>query len=294
MTADYVVRHGRYEEIVVPGKPLGRQKLTDSRSAAYPFRVPGAARKAVRDEDWPRHTPILDQGEYGSCEGDAEVGCAACTPLYEALPVAHRELDQDLACRVYAAATTLDGYPGTWTYPPPGGQDTGTDSTSVSKAAQKMGLIGGYLHAATLGDTLQALMAGPCNFACDWFEGCDEPASDGAVELVGAVRGGHALCARGVDAGRRRVWLDNSWTAGWGVNGRFFFTWDQVDQLLAAGGECVVPTPLSAPAPVPVPVPGDPVAEYLNDQRLARWAAARHVGDNGYAARRWLWLKSGV
>jgi hypothetical protein len=259
MTVDYVIRHGRYDEIPVPGKPLGRHKMTDSRSAAYPFRP--ARQVPVTDKVWTRHAPILDQGEIGSCEGNDEVGCAATSPFYETLPAGHAALDEALALRVYALATTLDPYPGTFTYPPPGGQDTGTDSTSASKAATKLGLFSGYLHAADLNATLQGLMAGAVSLAFDWYEGMDDPASDGGVEIAGSIRGGHALCSRQIDEYRRRVWLDNSW-GDWGLNGRCYLTWDQLDELLSTGGECVVPTPLSAPAPTPVPVPSDPFGAF--------------------------------
>lgn len=293
MTSDYTVTHGRYEEIVIPGKRLGRQKLRDSRSAAYPFRVRGAHRLALKDVDWKRHAPIFDQGDTASCEGNAEVGCAATSPLWEALGSITRAepLNEEEALRVYALATSLDGFPGTFTYPPPGGQDTGTDSTSASKAAQQLGLISGYLHAATLDDLLQALQGGPVNVAFDWYEGFDEPLSDGLVNIAGALRGGHALCARGVDTARKRVWFDNSWGLAWGIKGRFCMTWLTLERLLADGGEAVVPVPLSKPAPVPVPVVTDPLAAYLADERLRRWASRRHVLDNGYAARQYTWLR---
>jgi hypothetical protein len=264
MTTDYAVTHGRYDEIVVAGKPLGRHKMTDSRSAAYPFRP--ARRVAVADKDWLRHIPILDQGDVGSCEGDAEVGCAGTSPVWDGLPAGHPAMDQAEAYRLYALATTLDGFPGTFTYPPPGGQDTGTDSTSANKAAKQLGLISGYTHTGTVDGVLQALMTGPCNLGIDWYESFDDPAADGLVSIArsAAIRGGHALCARGVDAERQRVWLDNSWSLSWGFAGRFCFTWDTLDELLSTGGECVVPVPLTVAPPVPVPVPADPFAAFWN------------------------------
>jgi hypothetical protein len=289
------VQHGRYTEIPVLDKPLGRQRMTDSRSAAYRYvRRPVLA---VKDTEWPRNIPILDQGNIGSCEGNAELGCAASGPIYSALGPKLRVLvgkGEPEALALYARATALDGYPGVFTYPPPGGEDTGTDSTSASKAAQEAGLISGYLHAADLASTLDALMLGPVNLGIDWYDSFDDPASDGLVEIApsAVVRGGHALCARAVDAGRARVWLDNSWTDSWGVKGRCCMAFDTLSQLLETGGECVVPVPLSAPAPQPQPVPPGPLAEYLADARLAKWAGARHVLDNAYAAKRWLWLKS--
>ena len=296
--ASWTVQHGRYTEIPVLDKPLGRQRLTDSRSAAYRYRA-AAARRVIKDTEWPRHAPILDQGNIGSCEGNAELGCAASGPVWEALSKAQRAIvakGEPTALAWYARATALDGYPGVFTYPPPGGEDTGTDSTSVSKAAAEAGFIGGYLHAGTLADTLDALMAGPVNLGINWYESFDDPAADGLVAIApsAVIRGGHALCARKVEATKARVWLDNSWTADWGVYGRCCMAFDTLDRLLAEDGECVVPVPLSAPAPQPQPVPGDPVGAYLANVRLGRWAGARHVLENAYAAQCYRDLRAAV
>jgi hypothetical protein len=286
--ASYAVTHGRYTEIVVPGKPLGRHVMADSRSAAYPFRA--AASREVTDTDWQRHLVILDQGDLGSCEGNAELGCAASGPVWDALPATLKRLvgsGEREAVALYSAATSLDGFPGS--YPP---TDTGTDSTSVSKAALREGLISGYTHAAAVDDVLQAVMGGPVNLGIPWYEGFDDPGIDGLVSIAGAVRGGHALCCRGIDAGRKRVWLDNSWGASWGKAGRCCMTWDTLDALLADDGECVVPVPLSAPPPEPQPVPADPLPAYLADRRLVAWSGARHVLENRYAARAFAALRA--
>ena len=254
------VAYRRYDEQVVPGKRLGRQLRRDSRSLAYPFQAPAGV--TIVNKLWTRNIPILDQGNVGSCEGNAETGCAATTPVYEALPAAHKTLNEALAVALYSKATSIDGFGGT--YPP---DDTGTDSTSVSQAAKLAGLISGYTHASNLTAVLAALMAGPVNVAFDWWDSFDSPASDGLVTIApgASVRGGHALCARGVDVDRKQVFLDNSWSSDWGDSGSFRVGYGTLDQLMSQGGECVVPLPASQPPPPPIPVP---------DLDHALWATA--------------------
>jgi hypothetical protein len=52
------------EEHVVPGKRLGRHVDARLRQLARPYAGPA---KAVASVTWPRHVPILDQGNVGSC-----------------------------------------------------------------------------------------------------------------------------------------------------------------------------------------------------------------------------------
>ena len=293
MTA-YAVQYDRIDEEIVPGKRLGRHGRIDSRSAAFPWRAP--ARLEVVDHEWDRHVPIFDQGDRGSCTGESEAGECGSDPFYTAILTAgFAAPDQDLALRFYSLATTLDGYPGQWIYPPsPGaGEDTGSDGTAVSQAAKQMGYVSGYLHATTVDDVLQALMRSPVKLGINWYSSMDEPNSAGvcAIARTATIRGGHEIVCRRVDAGRKLIGPDNSWSAAWGVKGSFWLSWADLDRLLHEGGDCTVSVPLTAPPPVPVPVPATPLEDYLSDERLARWAGARHVGDNGYAASRYLWLK---
>lgn len=283
--ATFTVVHRRYAEEVIPGRRLGRQGRFDSRSLRYPFT---ARRQAVRSVAWERHAPIFDQGDLGSCEGNAEVGCVASGPLFGALPDGHPALTEDLAVQVYTLATSLDGFPGQMP-----DQDTGTDSTSANAAAKQLGLIAGYLHCDGLAGLLQALQTGPVNVAFDWWSTFDMPSADGVLTIgPGArIRGGHALACRELDTAAGLIWLDNSWTVKWGKAGRCAVALPLMDRLLSEGGEAVVPVPLSAGPPVPQPPPADPLAAYLTDNRLEVWADKRHSGANAYAAQRYTWLR---
>ena len=52
--------------------PLGRNQFWDSRNLAYAWRRDPA--RTLTSQMWTRHTPILDQGNVGSCTGNAETG----------------------------------------------------------------------------------------------------------------------------------------------------------------------------------------------------------------------------
>jgi len=285
----YTVELFRYTEQVVEGKRLGRHRLVDSRSAAYPYQ---AATVPVVTTGHPRHIPILDQGNLGSCTGNAMVGAAGTSPVFEALPAGYPVLDEAEAVKLYSAATRLDAFAGA--FPP---TDTGSDGTSVDKAAQAAGLISGYTHANGIDQILQALMAGPALFGIDWYDSFDTPATDGLVAITANayVRGGHEVVGRRVDADRKWIGFDNSWSADWGSAGSFWMSWDDVASLMANGGDCVVPVPLSKPQPQPQPVP-TPVDNVPADMAFAgtlmtqnelgqRWTVQRHGGYNAKVAR---------
>jgi len=181
-------------EQIVPGKRLGRHIRIDSRSAAYPYTAPERAIAAVL---WHRNIPILDQGNLGSCTGNAITGALGCDPDWANLPAGHPVLDEAEAVALYSAATSLDAYPGA--YPP---DDTGSDGVSACKAAQIAGLLSGYTHCFDFPTMQQALQAGPVIIGINWYSSFDHPSSGGSVSITpdAFVRGGHEIVVRGDDA----------------------------------------------------------------------------------------------
>jgi hypothetical protein len=266
-----------YDEIPVPGKPLGRIYHWDSRSLAYPYVPPMTV--PVVSVTWPRPGGgILDQGATSSCTGNALTGALECDPDYDTLPPGHPALGEPLALSIYSAAETIDGH---GTYPP---NDVGSSGTSVCQAATNMGLISGYTHCTTLDLMLQALMNGPVIAGYNWWSSFDTPAADGTITIApGArVRGGHETLFRGVDAANQMLEADNSWGTGYGVNGSFKVPFAVMTQLFAQGGDCNVLVPLSAPPPVPVPVPvptPPPAPQTLAGiaVELAAWLKSRNL-----------------
>jgi hypothetical protein len=191
--------------------------------------------------------------------------------------------------KLYARGTVLDGYPGTFTYPPPGGTDTGSDGGSVCKAMQELAYIAGYTWCFGVDHVLAALDTDSVMLGVNWYDSMDQPDSSGLVTITpGAqVRGGHEFICRGKDPGRRRVRCDNSWGGSWGDHGSFDISYQDLGALLAGQGDAVVPVAATLPPPQPDPDPADPDAVYWADPRLAAWSAGRHVGSNKYAAGRY-------
>lgn len=241
----------RIEEHVVPGKRLGRHVDTALREAAQPYAGP---RKTVASVTWERNIPILDQGDVGSCTGNAMTGALGTGLLYAALP-AGITLDEAEALKLYCAAENIDG---DGPYPP---NDNGSTGPSVARAAQDGGLISGFTHYADLDSALQALMDGPVILGVNWYSSFDIPAADGTVSITADayVRGGHEVVARIIDATAQVIGLDNSWGTSYGIEGSFRMSFATLERLLSENGDCTAPEPLTVPAP-PAPAPPAPVA----------------------------------
>ena len=247
MTATYFVQRRHIPEEIVPGHRLGRHFHYDSRSAAYAYRRdPARELAAVLHK---RDVPILDQGNVGSCTGNAMTGCLGTDPVFGDLPPAHPTLDEAEALKLYSAAETIDG---DGPYPP---NDNGSSGTSVMQAAKNTGLISGYTHATSVVDMSAALQDQPVIIGISWYSSFDTPASNGVIAISkGAyVRGGHEVEVRGDDPAAQQFFADNSWSASWGLNGSFVIPYAVMERLLAEQGDCTVPVPLSQPAPQPVP-----------------------------------------
>lgn len=300
MTNTVTIYRRRIPEIPVSGKPLGRHVHFDSRSALYPFRT-NYPRTAIVARSWAREAPVLDQGDLGSCTGNAVVGCVGTSPLFETLPTAHVALDEAEAVKVYSLATSLDSYPGA--YPP---NDTGSDGIDACKAAQQLGLISNYTHCTDIATMELALQTGPVAIGINWYSSFDTPASDGLVSIARAayIRGGHEVEVLGVDPANSMFYAVNSWGTSWGYNGTFHFSYADMTRLLAEEGDCTVPLPLTAPQPPTPPgppnPPGPPTPPDPTDidvqlwQNVEHWAQARHSGSNKVAAadvRAWAKVK---
>lgn len=264
------------ELIVVPGKPLGRVKRHDPRSVAY--LVPRAA--SATSAKWARQVPVFDQGDVGSCTGNAAAGVAGTDPFYATLPVGV-VVDEALALRLYSAAETIDG---DGPYPP---NDNGSSGLSVAQAAKADGLFSGYLHITSVAAALTAILSGPFIVGSDWFEGMDEPTVDGYVNATGAVRGGHEYECFAFGADADRWWFWNSWGPSFGVGGTFCYSSATFAKLLSADGDATTFVPITQPAPTPTPAPNSRVVTFTPAEysTLTAWAAAKHVGSNKQAAR---------
>lgn len=233
----------------IPDRRLGRHLNHDPRSLRYLVASPARTLNSVEHE---RIIPVLDQGDLGSCTGNAAVGALGTQPLYDALDLSiggKDNLDEPLAREIYSDATEIDPYPGVWP-----SEDTGSDGLSAAKACKTRGLISGYTHATSLTAMQAALQDTPVIVGVNWYEGFNDPTTVGFVNIHGSIRGGHEFEVIGLNIETKMFHAVNSWGDGWGLHGHFWFSFADMDRLLHEDGDCTQLLPLTVPAPIPAPL----------------------------------------
>jgi hypothetical protein len=221
---------------IVPELPgagrLGRHVEHDERSRSFAAPAVGP----IVSRAWERHCPPFQQGDLGSCTGNALGGVLMTGPFYKP----DRIITEEDCVRLYSHATRLDKIPGH--YPP---EDTGSSGLAVCKAAAKAGLIKSYRHAFALNAVLAALGRGPLIVGINWYAGFDKPQGDGAQLVIGGgVRGGHEVELLAIDVERKLVRGPNSWGLDFGDHGYFTMSFATLERLLGEDGDATVPTPL--------------------------------------------------
>jgi hypothetical protein len=216
-------------ESVVPAHRLGRHVMHDARSRDYQA---SRAPKVTSITHVATGLP-LDQGKLGSCTANALCGALDSAPDNARSAI----YDENKAVSLYELETQLEGKP----YPP---NDPGGSGLMVCKAAKQLGWISSYTHAFGIEHALQALVQRPVITGVDWYSSFDTPdPKTGLVEIApgATVRGGHEIVADGIDADNQLVYLWNSWGSGWGLGGRFCWSFATWEQLLASQGDVTVP-----------------------------------------------------
>jgi hypothetical protein len=238
-----------------PGRPMGRHVEHDPRSRNYAHETLPA--DAIRSVAWARRTPVLDQGQLGSCTGNAGTGLlgtdsagrsglTSVTISVAAARASHGFFtpgvyapDEDFAVRLYSLATRLDSISGH--YPP---TDTGSSGLGVAKALRALGQATSYSHAFSLPALASALQSGPVMIGIPWLNSMFEPDADGRLDVdrSSGVAGGHEIELNRFDAATGDYWITNSWGAGWGVSGSAYFTTPDLRWLLSQQGDVTIPT----------------------------------------------------
>lgn len=240
---------------------LGRHVRHDPRSRQYA--IPELPARHIQSQRWLRRVPIFDQGNLGSCTGNAAAGWLATDDSTRTGLVTLPDgssVDEKLAVSIYSAATKVDSYSGS--YPP---DDTGSDGISVAKVLQTKGLAQSYQHAFSVQAVYSALQSGPGFAGTTWYNSMFNPSSDGKipVDKASGVAGGHEYVISRIDVTNgtvTKIWMDNSWGPSWGVNGSAWFDPADFTALLADQGDFTVPIAV-APVPVP-PTPPSPEATF--------------------------------
>lgn len=246
---------------------LGRHVVHDSRSLRYQVQADTSAIKSAKHKS---AIPVLDQGNVGSCTGNAaakrltyeDSWTAFIVAFPQVFSVQDAKVDEQVALTIYKDATAIDQWPGT--YPP---DDTGSDGLSVAKACKARDWISGYQHATSLDAALTALSSAAVIVGTNWYDGMFDPSPDGQLRLTGEVAGGHEYVLDEIDVDNGIVWMQNSWGAGWGIGGRGWMPFSDLERLLGEDGDCTTFVPVGSQPPPPNPLPTP----------LQAWEAAAHV-----------------
>jgi hypothetical protein len=207
--------------------PLGRHVVHDSRSLDFP----AALAQVYKAVWWAHQGQVLNQGSLGSCTGNALVDCLMSGPLFRR----GRNLTEADAVRAYSRATQIDPFAGQ--YPP---TDTGSDGLDACKAGVEFGWLSGYTHAFGLDECLRALTLGPVMIGIPWYSGMFRPAPSGVLTVSGSLAGGHEVALTAITTSGM-VRIQNSWGAGWGLNGCAYLHFNDLARLLSEGGDCTIP-----------------------------------------------------
>lgn len=241
--------------------PMGRHLVHDPRSKAYradvaaveprrivhPHKGPGLNQGSLHDQGFPVDGP----DSLASCTGNSSAAVMNCAPLRRP---GERARDQRWAIDVYAAATAIDRWAGT--YPP---DDTGSSGLAVAQVLTARGDIDRYEWGFGVQDTVRLAALSPLSVGSVWTEGMLEPDLEGFIRPTGDRVGGHQWTIRGVNPARSRILLLNSWGPAWGgwmERGRRVFAgharlaFADLETLLDWGGDVVryIRAPLPPPA----------------------------------------------
>lgn len=210
---------------------LGRKVNHDVRSKLFP------ARKATTSRPVLHKTlgAVLDQGQLGSCVGNA--AAHALNTIGSHRKPSRVMLEAD-AVNIYRAATAVDPWPGQ--YPP---DDTGTDANSAAKALRNSGQITSWEHCFGIDHLLATLQLKPVMIGISWHQSMYTPDANGFVHPDGNIVGGHETLVRGDRPDHEFVVIRNSWGPGWGDHGHYRLTYADLAALLADHGDATVLNP---------------------------------------------------
>jgi hypothetical protein len=236
---DLGVRHvvGQYFHRleVFPGG--GRHVLHDERSLLYDAATMVEHVTAEHTIFHRRMAPVWDQRNVGACTAYAALGLMVTEPFARTRP---QITDKDLI-DFYSRETALDDAQIPGRYPP---VDTGSTGLWSMKLLQRLGYITGYRHAFSLATVKKLLQVSPVSFGLPWYQSMFQPDGHGliTVDTRSGLAGGHQIVGSGIDFERGVVELTNSWGSGWGVGGRAYLRFEDIEFLLAQHGDCSVPT----------------------------------------------------
>lgn len=196
------------------------------------------------------NAPALDQGALSACVGFAGAQWLNCAKNVTSRTVYNRSrlrsgsryTDNDEGRDLYHQATVNDDF--NWEWPV---NDDGSSGIGIAKALKLCGAINRYEWTFSFAGLLAALQVQPVIVGTVWTDSMFEPDSRGRIQVtrIDSATGGHEYLLRGIDWSHQLVRIRNNWTPGWGINGDAYISFIDMEQLLKAQGDCLVPIGLT-------------------------------------------------
>jgi len=209
-------------------KGLGRRVSKDERDKGYLMERLLPRETLPTRKTWKIRAANLDQGNTGTCVGNAWANFLRCEPI-------QTTATEQTAWQIYDAAIKLDE----WT---DNDDDTdrqmGTSVRAGAEAVTNIGRLKSYVWSFTLQPVIEwVLTMGPCVLGTEWTESMFYPDKEGILKVTGSVIGGHAYLLRGVDTRNALASFCNSWGDSWGISGNFYMSFKDLERLILEDGE---------------------------------------------------------
>jgi hypothetical protein len=204
---------------------LGRLPALDNRDTQFHIRtiLPEKA-VAITSRFWNDTSVFLDQGNTPKC-----VDYGWHHWMIDG-PVTHGKKHIWEPGSLYARAQQIDEWPG---------EDyDGTSVRAGAKTLLEWGMIKEYRWAWDVQTLVDAVLTtGPVVVGTNFYYDMAFPNTKGLIKVSGSVIGGHCYVINGVNTKTKVFRIKNSWGRGWGINGRAFISFDDMQRLIAEDGE---------------------------------------------------------
>lgn len=207
---------------------LGRLPAKDERDKNFPLKAVLPKSISITSKYWDDRGWWGDQGDSPKCVG------YSLAHWLENSPMTHKSVPPVVQPSIiYNQAQIIDEWPG-----------EGYEGTSVragAKVLQGMGFIQEYRWGFDLATMIDAVLSkGPVVVGTNWYMDMFYPDKDGQIHLGGGVVGGHAWLVNGVNIKTKLFRLKNSWGKSWGLKGRAFISFSDMEQLIHEDGEVMI------------------------------------------------------
>lgn len=218
-------------DIEVTDPRLGYILQYDERNLDFPITSAIKNVPKIKKRLW--NCPWFDQGSTSQCVAYSIGHELAATP------VAIKGITNSFLQTLYCEAQKIDPWQGSecGNNPPKYG---GTSILAGVKTAQSWGFFKEYRWAYSIDDlALGIAVNGPSVLGVRWYANMTTPSPEGYIKPTGALQGGHAILARGVDYEKKHLILRNSWGKDYGINGDCYISFDDMSELFKQNGEAV-------------------------------------------------------